>query len=124
MNSLKLSVTQSGKSAIGNIIVLAMVGFGIWVGIQYIPQKIEAGTGNAMLDRVQQRHNATPFRDDADLWKIIDAQLSVNEKRDMRKNIKVSRDGNNFIVKVDYERDLNLIFTTRKMQYSERLSLN
>ena len=124
MTSVKLSVNQRGKSAISNLIVLTMLGFGIWVGIQYIPQKLEAGAVQTMLDRVKQRHNATPFRDDGDLWKIIDAQLSVNDMRDMRKNIKVVRNGNNFTVNVYYERDLNLVFTTKKMEYRDSLRLN
>ena len=124
MTCVKLPVKQSGKSAIGNIIVLSMVGFGVWVGIQFIPQKLESGSLQSILDRVQQRHNAVKFSNDSDLWKVIDAQLSVNDMRDMRKNFKVTRIDNRFTVKVEYDRELNLIFTTKTMEYRESLTLN
>lgn len=115
---------QEGKSAIGNLLVFALIGFGIWVGIQYIPQRIEAATVRSVLDRVEKRHAATPIRDDRDLWTIVNNQLNVNAMEDMRPNFKSSWDRGAVTVTVDYARELNLIFTTRTMEYHERLVLN
>ena len=115
---------QAGKSTIGNIVVFAAVAYGIFVGIQYIPQRLEAGTVRTVLDRVEQRHHATPIQDDRDLWTIVDKQLSVNEMRDMRPHFKSSWNGNSVTVTVDYTRELNLLFTTKTMEYKERLVLN
>lgn len=123
MTIVNTSVNQRGKSAIGNLIVLVIVGVGVWAGIQYIPQKIEAGTMNSILDKVQQRHNATPFRSDADLWKIIDMQLNINEMRDMRQNFTVQREGGALTVSVDYERDLSFVVFTKDMSYHKKLTL-
>lgn len=115
---------QFGKSAIGNLLVLALIAFGIWVGIQYIPQRIEAGAMRTMLDRVQQRHNGTPFEDDRDLWSVINAQLSVNDMRDMQAHVKTQWDQDAATVTVSYDRELNLIFTTKTMEYRETLVLH
>lgn len=115
---------QSGKSFIGNLVVFAAIAYGIFVGIQYIPQRLEAGTMRTVLDRVEQRHAATPIRDDRDLWTIVDKQLGVNEMRDMRPNFKSSWNGNTVTVTVDYSRELNLLFTTKTMEYHERVALN
>ena len=120
---MNITVGQGGKSTIGNLIVLGLVGFGVWVGIQYIPQKIEQGTVQSVLDRVEQRHQSTPIQDDRDLWQVIDRQLSVNEMNDMRHNFDVSRAGGRITIRVTYERELNLIFTTKKMRYNESVSL-
>lgn len=115
---------QFGKSMIGNLIVLALIAIGIWVGIQYIPQRIEAGTVRTILDQVQQRHSATPIQDDRDLWAIINNHLHINEMRDMKNNFKARWDQGTVTVTVDYERDLNLLFTTRTIEYHEELVLH
>lgn len=115
---------QEGKSAIGNILVLALIGFSVWVGIQFIPQKIEQGSVKSILDDVQERHFATPIRSDEDLWRTIDRYLNLNEMGDMRQYFDVSRSGGGLTVRVNYERDLNLIFTTMQMQYDESVVLN
>jgi hypothetical protein len=119
-----LPAGQIGKSAIGSLIVLAMIAFGIWVGIQYIPQRIEAGTVRTILDQVQQRHNATPIQDDRDLWAIIGNHLHLNGMDDMRNHFKARWDQDRVTVTVDYERDLNLVFTSRIIEYHEELVLH
>lgn len=115
---------QCGKSKIGNMIVLALVIFGVWVGIQYIPQRIEAGTVQSILDRVQARHNSTPIRDDRDLWAVINNHLNINDMRDMQDHFKTKWDGTTATITVNYDRDLNLIFTTRTIQYRETLVIH
>lgn len=123
MNIPRFKVRQAGKGAIGNIVVLAMIAFGVWVGIQFIPQKLEQGTVKSILDDVQKRHFASPIRDDADLWQVIDRQLLVNEMRDMRPYFTIAREGNGITVRVSYERDLNLVVTTKTLQYNESVNL-
>jgi hypothetical protein len=39
-----LKSKQKGASAIVLVIVLAIFGFAVYVGLQYIPQRIESGT--------------------------------------------------------------------------------
>ena len=121
---MNMRVRQGGKSAIGNIIVLAMIGFGIWLGIQFIPQKLEEGAVSSLLDDVQQAHNITPIREEAALWRVVDRQLSVNEMRDMRNNMKISHEAGGMVLRVSYERDLNLLFTTMTRQINKNVVLN
>lgn len=115
---------QEGRFAFGNLLVFALIGYGIWVGVQYIPQRIEAATVRTVLDRVEHRHGATPIRDDRDLWTIIDKQLNVNEMEDMRPRFKSSWNRDTVTVTVDYTRELNLLFTRKTIEYHERLVLN
>ena len=114
---------QKGKGSIGNLIVIALIAFGVWFGIQYIPQKIEQGSVKGILDSVEDRHQISPIREDADLWRVIDRQLVVNEMRDMRPNISIAREGGGIIVRISYERDLNLLFTNKPIVYNESVTL-
>jgi hypothetical protein len=40
----KAATKQKGASAISVIIVLAIFGYAVFIGLQYIPQSIESGT--------------------------------------------------------------------------------
>jgi hypothetical protein len=122
--SSRKATKQHGKSAIGNIIVLAMIGFGIFFGIQYIPQRIEAGTMQSILDGVQRRHDSAPIRDTQDAWNVIGNQLNINNINDMREHFKVTQDGRSVVVTARYERELNLLFTTRKVVFNEQVVLD
>ena len=82
--------TQQGKSAFGNLLVLAVIGLAIWVGLQYVPQRLEAAQIDSILDQVEQRHKAAPIRDDRDLWNVINKHLNINEIEDMRPHFKTS----------------------------------
>ena len=92
--------------------------------MQFIPQKLDQGSVRAILNDVRDRHYATPIQSDADLWQTIDRYLGVNEMRDMKQHFDVSRSGGGITLSVNYERDLNLIFTTRTMQYNESVVLD
>lgn len=118
------AMDQRGKSLIGNLLVLAIIGLGVWVGIQFIPMKIQQGTMNTILDKVEQRHHATPYQSEADLWGIIDKNLNINEMRDMRQYFRIQRlDGGAYRVTVDFEQELNLVFMSIDMDYNNQLLL-
>jgi len=44
--------TQRGASTIGLIIILAVIGVGAYIGLQYIPQFIECGTVDTILSNI------------------------------------------------------------------------
>ena len=116
--------SQAGKSVIGNLIILAILAVGIFAAIQYVPQKIEAGTVNTILEQLEQRHVSAPFRDDQDVWAVIDRNLSLNEMRDMKSSFRTAWNGGTVTVTVDYERELNLVFKTIVIPYHEQIVLN
>lgn len=118
------AVRQLGKSAIGNLLVLAIIAYGIWVGFQYIPQRIEAATVGSIVDQVVQRHHSTPITNDRELQTVIDRQLGVNDMIDMKDHFRTSWDHGRGTLTVAYERDLNLIFTTKTIEYREQAVLD
>jgi Tfp pilus assembly major pilin PilA len=119
-NSLK---TQHGASAIGLIIILAIIGAGAYIGLQYIPQYIEAGTVDSILGSIEQTHAEAPVKSAGKVRDMIDKQLYMNEMDDLRDSFKVTQDGEIYIVTVSYERELNLIYEKKPMIYEKTLTL-
>ena len=120
---MNIQRTQKGNSAIGLIISLAILGYVVYVGLQYIPQFIESGTVNSILDNVEQHHKTTSFRSVNDILSAISTQLEVNEMNDMMDNFHVRQNGGNYIIEVNYERKLNLGYEKKLMKYDKTVTL-
>jgi nitric oxide reductase large subunit len=114
---------QQGASAIGLIIILAVIGYGAYVGIQYIPQRIEYSTLEAIMENINRSNNKSRFFTRQALEKAISKQLNVNVMDDHRDNFEVSQDGSTLVVNLSYERDLNLLYEQKKIQYKKTLFL-
>ena len=82
--------TQRGASAITLIITLAIIGAGAYIGMQYIPQYIEAGTVDAILSNIEQTHEETPVSSARKIRNMIDRQLDINQMDDLRDSFKVT----------------------------------
>ena len=121
MDSIQKS--QQGISAIGLIIILAIIGAGAYIGLQYIPQYIEAGTVDSILANLEKAQEETPFSSAAEVTKSINKQLNMNQMEDLRDSFTVTQDGEAYIVKVSYERELNLIYEKKPMPYEKTLTL-
>ena len=121
MNSSKK--TQQGASGIGTIIILAIIGACIYIGLQYIPQYMEAGTVDPILESIQNAHKVTPVSSTRELEDMIDKQLNMNQLDDLRDSFKVTQDGETYIVKVSFERELNLVYEKKPMKYEKTLIL-
>lgn len=115
--------TQQGLSAIGLIIILAVFGAGAYIGLQYIPQFIECGTVDSILDSLEKAHEKTPFSGTKDIRDRIDRQLGMNQMENLRDSFTVTQDGETYTVKVSYERELNLIYEIRPIKYKKTLTL-
>ena len=115
--------TQQGISAIGLIIILAIIGAGAYIGLQYIPQYIEAGTVDSILANLEKAQEETPFSSAADVSKMINKQLTLNAMDDLRDSFKVTEDGQAYIVRVNYERELNLLYEKKPMPYKKTITL-
>jgi archaellum component FlaF (FlaF/FlaG flagellin family) len=114
-----LKSKQKGASAIVLIIVLAIFGFAVYVGLQYIPQRIESGTVDSILDSIVENHKNTPVQNVSEILSAINRQLSVNQMNDMKDNFRVSKYRGTYTIKVSYERELNLGYETKKIQYEK-----
>jgi hypothetical protein len=115
--------TQRGASAISLIIILAIIGTGVFIGLQYIPQYIEAGTVDSILSSIKKTHKEKPVSSANNLRSMINRQLDINQMDDLRDNFKVTQDDETYIVEVSYERELNLIYEKKLMKYEKTLTL-
>jgi len=115
--------TQRGASAITLIIILAIIGAGTYIGLQYIPQYIECGTVDSILSNIEKAHEKTPVTSVKNLRSMIDKQLNMNSMDDMQDNFTVTQVDETYIVKVSYERELNLIYEKKPIKYEKSLTL-
>jgi hypothetical protein len=114
---------QQGLSGIGVIILLAIIGAGTYIGLQYIPQYIEAGTVDSILSNLEKAQEETPFSSTNAVRDMINKQLTLNQMDDLRDSFKITQDGEAYIVEVSFMRDLNLIYKKQPMPYEQTLTL-
>ena len=115
--------TQQGISAIGLVIILAIIGAGAYIGLQYIPQYIEAGTVDSILGSVEKAYDKSAVNSVESVQGMIDKQLNVNQLNDLKDNFKVTQDGEDYIIKVSYERELNQIYKKKPVKYEKTVIL-
>lgn len=114
---------EHGASSFTVIVVLALVGAGIYLGLQYIPQLIESGTVDAILSDVKKAHALKPVREVRELNEMIGRSLDVNQLEELRKQFTVTESEDEFIVDVAYARELNLLVTRYPINYKKSLAL-
>ena len=114
---------QMGGSIFGLIVTLAIIGIGAYIGVQYIPQRIEFGTVDSILENIRQDHLTTRVSSMHEIQRSIDNQLNINEMNNLKKDIKVTHESGMYVVRASYDRDLNLIFTTKQLHYEKKVVL-
>jgi len=122
--TINIQRKQKGGSAIGLIIVLAIFAYAVYVGLQYIPQRIESGTVDSILDSIAENHKTTPVQNTSEILGAINRQLSVNQMNDMKDSFHVSKYRGTYIIKVSYERELNLGYETKTIHYEKSRTLD
>ena len=120
---MNIQSKQKGASAIVFIIVLAIFAYAVYVGLQYIPQRIESGSVDSILDSIAENHKITPVQNVSEILSAITRQLNVNQMDDMKDNFKVSKYRGTYIIKVSYERELNLGYEIKTIQYEKTRTL-
>jgi len=114
---------QHGASAIVSVIILAIIGAGIYIGFQYVPQYIEASTVDAILENIEKANMRSPVTNSNALRNMIDKQLNMNQMNDLADSFKISQVEDEFIIEVSYTRELNLIYKKKPMKYEKRVVL-
>ncbi len=114
---------QKGASAIGLIVMLAMLGYGIFVGFQYIPQFLESGTVDSILGSIEANHKASPAGSVNEIQNSIYRQLDVNQMNNMKDKFYVTQNGSTYTIEVSYERELNLGYKNKLIKYEKTLTL-
>jgi hypothetical protein len=118
-----LQSRQQGSSLFSIIIIMALIGAGVYIGLQYIPQLIESGTVDSILSDIQKTHASKPAREVKDIQKMIGRALYINQQEDLRKYFNVTESNDEFIVSVAYDRELNLLYTRKQVDYKKSLTL-
>lgn len=120
---MSIQTRQQGGSGIGAIITLAILGYGVFVGIQYVPQYIEYSTVKTILDTVVDLNNKERLETEGAVQGAIGNQLYVNQMDGLKDSFQVTRDRGNYVITVSYERKLNLLFDEKKIPYERTVTL-
>jgi len=122
MSSSKKS--QRGASAIGIIIILAILGAGAYIGFQYVPLLIEAGTVDSVLGTLEQNNEKKHVTSVGQVRDMIDKQLNMNQMEEMADSFTVTKDEDTYTVNVYYERQLDLIYEKKLIETDKTIILN
>jgi Tfp pilus assembly major pilin PilA len=114
---------QRGASAIGIIITLAIIGIGAYIGFQYLPLYIETGTVDSILTSIENADKEKPVTSAQQIRGMIEKQLNMNQMEDLADSFKVMQDEEIFIVHVNYEREINLIYEKKLIITEKTLTL-
>ena len=121
---MAMQTRQQGGSGIGLIIFMAILGYVVFVGIQYVPQYVESNAVRTILDNLAEKNLVEPFNTMGAVQSAIDNQLFVNQMGDLKDSFKVTQYRGDFVVKVSYERELNLGYETKVMKYERSVTLD
>ena len=119
----RMPFKQRGASAIGTIIILAIIGYAVYVGLQWVPQMIEAKTVDSILNSVESEHKTDPIRNGNDAEIRVVKLLQINEMNDMNKAVTVLDKGGMITITFSYDRELNLAYKTQQMHYEKSVTL-
>ncbi len=115
---------QRGASAIGIIIILAILGVGAYIGFQYIPLFIESGTVDSVMSSIEQANEDKPFTSTGGIRNMIDKQLDMNQMQELADAFTVTKDEETYTINVYYERQLNLIYEKKLIETDKTITLN
>jgi hypothetical protein len=115
---------QRGASAIGIIIILAILGIGAYIGFQYIPLFIESGTVDSVMGSIEQANEKKPFTNTNEIRSLINKQLDMNQMMDLADAFTVTKYEETYTINVSYERQLNLIYEKKLIETDKTITLN
>lgn len=115
---------QHGAGAIGTLIAVAIIAYGVFFAIQYVPQYLESSQVDSILQTVADIHQKQPLKDAQDVKGAIDSQLYINQMQGLKDAFSVTRHNDAWVVKARYERELNLLFTKKQKVYEKTLVLD
>ena len=115
---------QKGASAFVNIIMLAILCFGVYVAIQYVPQLIESKAIDSILQTIDSTQKTTPVNSVQTAEERLASLLQINEMNDMTDSYTVKKSNGKITIAFSYDRELNLVFKKQPMHYEKRMILN
>ena len=119
----RLPLRQKGASAVVTIIFLAVLGYAVYIGIQYVPQAIESRAIDSILNTVDTGHKTDRISTENDAMTRVVKLLQINEMNDMTENVSVKKANGNLVITLRYDRELNLVYKKHPMHYEKSLIL-
>ena len=121
---MKISNRQAGASPVVSIIGLVVLGYGVFVGIQYVPQWLEARAVDSILDSIRQSQATEPIASARDARDKVVRLLQVNDMDAMTEKFDVTRTGSGVDISFHWRRELNLVYEERIMDYRRSLRVD
>ncbi len=116
-------INKQNGSAVFNVIILLLVAYGIFVGIQYAPIMIESRTIDAMLNSIEQSNKTAPAENMQAVENMLNNQLYINEMTHMRDSFDIDYMDRAYTIRANYERSLNLGFDQKTLKYQKSKTL-
>jgi len=117
------TVKQRGGSIISTLITLVILAYGVFIGIQYVPQLLESHSIDSILDRMRDTQVADPAKTANDANMKVVRMLQINEMDYMTNNFKVENQDGMLLIIFDYKRELNLVFKTLPINHHKTMLL-
>ncbi len=114
---------QHGASALGTVMMLAVLGYGVFLGIQWVPQKIQNMSLDSILESLESKQKQFPMRSIREVESTLDALLGTNNLTALKDNFKVMQSHNSIAIEVSREWKFNLIYAEKAMRYEKSLLL-
>ena len=121
MNNLPLR--QQGASAIGTVIMLAVLGYAVFIGFQYVPQAIESRSIDSILETIDSASKSGSINSVQAAQERVVSLLQVNEMNDMTDAFTVAERDGRITVTFSYDRELNLLYKVQPMPYEKIMML-
>ena len=119
----KLPLQQRGASAIGTIIMLAVLGYAVFIGFQYVPQAIESRSIDSILETVDSASKSGSINSVQAAQERVVSLLQINEMNDMTDAFTVAERDGRITVTFSYDRELNLLYKVQPMPYKKIMML-
>ena len=114
---------QTGASAISNVILLAILGVSVYLGIQYAPHFIEIRVLESVMDSLESGQQTNPTASGQEVTSWINTLLNINHNDDLRSAFKVQENGSSITVTAVYDWELDVLYTTKPMRYERTITL-
>jgi len=120
---IKLPASQKGASAIVTMIILVVLGYGVYVGIQYAPLVIESKSIDSILNTMEDAQRTDRITSAVDAKTKLVNLLQINEMNDMMDSFTVKDRDGKVTIAFNYDRELNLVYKMHPMHYEKVLIL-
>lgn len=118
------SYHQRGASLAGNILLLAAFGYGIYLGIQYVPFYLESKSIDSILQSIEAQHQSQRFEAAQQVDQAVRKNLNMNQMDDMMTHVRIRENPSGISIEINYDRELDLLFDRKTLSFSKTTDLD